>query len=75
MERFDTNEAQTSLKEKFPTHLGCTVAHVHGLRLLLDLNGGELLLLRAQVCCSDPSLLTNVNTLTPVLIKQNNRNH
>lgn len=68
--------SEHKLKNRFLTHLGCSVPHVHGLRVFVYRTGAELQLLRAQICCSDlfhpNNFLSNVNALTPVLIDREN---
>lgn len=47
---------EKEFKNKFWTHLGCSVPHVHGWRGLVQRTGAELQLLQAQSCCSGSSL-------------------
>lgn len=47
---------EKEFKNKFWTHLGCSVPHVHGWRGLVQRTGAELPLLQAQSCCSGSSL-------------------
>lgn len=62
MQTFEVNgeghTPENEFKNKFWTHLGCTVPHVHGWRGLVQRTGAERQLLQAQICCSDSSLPT-----------------
>lgn len=62
MQTFEMNSEEpmqeNKFKNKFWTHLGCTVPHVHGWRGLVQRTGAELQLLQAQSCCSEASLPT-----------------
>lgn len=62
MQTFEMNGEEhmqeSKFKNKFWTHLGCTVPRVHGWRGLVQRTGAELQLLQAQICCSESSLPT-----------------